>query len=50
MLALCAFAKVMHHVMLDIGGEYFAFRNALGDFHTEISGARADVSYARSTL
>ena len=50
MLTLRSLAEVTHHVRLDIGGEYFAFGNALGDPYTEISGARADVGDNRSAF
>ena len=50
MLTLRSLAKVTHHARLYIGGEYFAFGNALGNPHAEISGARADIGDARSGL
>ncbi len=50
MLTLGSLAKVAHHVRLDIGGEYFAVGNALGDPYTEISGARANVGDTRGAF
>ena len=50
MLSSRPLTKVTHHVRLDIGGEYFAFGNALGDPDAEISGTRADVGDAGSTF
>jgi hypothetical protein len=49
-LTLRSLAKVTHHVRLDIGGEYFAVGNALGDPYTEISGTCADVGDIRSAF
>ena len=50
MLTLRSLAKVTDHVRLDIDGEYFAFGNAAGDSHAEISGARADIGNTRSGI
>ena len=50
MLTLRSLANVTHHVRLDIGGEYFAFGNALCDPYTEISGARANVGDTRGAF
>ena len=50
MLAQRTLAKVTHHVWLDIGGEYFALWNALGDPYAEIPGAGADIGDNRSAL
>jgi len=50
MLTSRSFAEVAHHIRLDIGGKYFAFRDALCNPHAEIPGARADIGDKRSAL
>src|SRR5580692_10170964 len=50
MLTSRSFAEVAHHVRLDIGGKYFAFRDALCNPHAEIAGARSDIGDKRSVL
>src|ERR1700724_3140898 len=50
MLTSRSFAEITHHVPFDIGGKYFAFRNALCNPHAEIPGARADIGDKRSAL
>ncbi len=43
MLAFGPLTEIAHHVLLDIGGEDFAFRHALGNPGGEIAGAGTDV-------
>jgi hypothetical protein len=50
MLTSRSFAEVAHHIRLDIGGKYFAFRDALCNPHAEIPGARADIGDKRTAL
>ena len=50
MLTSRSFAEVAHHVRLDIGGKYLAFRDALCHPHAEVPGARADIGDKRSAL
>src|SRR5580700_8107790 len=50
MLTSRSFAEIAHHVRLDIGGKYFAFRDALCNPHAEIAGARSDIGDKRSAL
>ena len=40
MLTSRSFAKIAHHVRLDIGSKYFAFRDVLRNPHAEIPGSR----------
>jgi len=48
MLTSRSFAEITHHVRFDIGGKYFAFRDALCNPHAEIPGGRADIGDQRS--
>ena len=50
MLTSRSFTEIAHHVRLDIGGKYFAFRDALCNPHAEITGARAGIGDKRSAL
>ena len=50
MLTSRSFAEVAHHIWLDIGGKYFAFRNVLCNPHAEIPGARTDIGDKRRAL